>query len=291
MPNPTIARMETLHATLQGPYLAITSSATPAAAGFFQAGGICDWAFIEEGLRTGEGLLAAISRRLDRKASLARLIMLDRGPGQFTGLRAGIGITQGLAMGWGVPVLSIDSASIMAWSAWEIIKEARFATDGRTHGAYQANLPSPMQVITVRDARLGAFYVAEFSSIPELLEAQADSVQTLSLEQLTSIVSARRASIACGGELVLVSDESSQKRLLETNAFDETAKADVTWLRPGAIDLVGALARLGIERLKRGAKPLQAEQLEAYYVRNDVAMDLSAQRAYRRAQGEQSRIT
>lgn len=294
--------MEICKAAMPRRILAMTSSATPASVGVFQSDGHCEWAYVEEGLRTGEGLLAAVATGLKavttdghRGPASPDLIMLDQGPGQFTGLRAGIGIAQGLAMGWNIPVLAMDSASIMVWAAWEALEKTRHSddvsgSDREASGALLSDALSALHWITVRDARLGAFYVAEFGSLEGLFESEGASVQTLGPERLLDIVKNRLTLNPHRGSIVIVSDPSSQARLAEFNGFDDVSRAKPVWMQPRASDLLGALARLGLAKLRRGAQARQAQQLEANYVRNDVAMDLNAQRAYRRAQGDLTKI-
>jgi len=55
------------------------------------------------------------------------------------------------------------------------------------------------------------------------------------------------------------------------------------WIVPEPLSLLGALARLGLMRTENGVAPLCADAIQAHYVRDEVAMDLSAQRAYRRS--------
>jgi tRNA threonylcarbamoyl adenosine modification protein YeaZ len=44
-------------------------------------------------------------------------ILVDCGPGSFTGLRVGLAAAQGLAIGWGIPVTGYSSTSIVAAAA------------------------------------------------------------------------------------------------------------------------------------------------------------------------------
>ena len=60
-------------------------------------------------------------------------------------------------------------------------------------------------------------------------------------------------------------------------------KRSLHWIVPEPSSLLGALARLGLKRIENGVVPLSADAIQALYVRDEVAMDLSAQRAYRRS--------
>lgn len=69
-------------------------------------------------------------------------LAFGRGPGSFTGVRIGIGIAQGLALGAGLPMIGISTLATMAEGAW------------RKTGA--------TRVLAAIDARMGEVYWGEY---------------------------------------------------------------------------------------------------------------------------------
>jgi len=65
-------------------------------------------------------------------------IVMDRGPGSFTGVRIGVSVVQGLAFAIDLPVISISSLAALAQAAWQ------------EQGSEQ--------VLSVIDARMGEVY-------------------------------------------------------------------------------------------------------------------------------------
>ncbi|MFZ9799756.1 MAG: tRNA (adenosine(37)-N6)-threonylcarbamoyltransferase complex dimerization subunit type 1 TsaB [Burkholderiaceae bacterium] len=276
-------------AAYSGPLLAISSSATPAVMGRFDAHGQSLWIYAEVGLKTGEGLLAALGQHFKGRPEALELIVLDRGPGQFTGLRAGIGLAQGLSMGWGIPILAIDSASVMAWSAWERLTASTSSEGSQMLSPALPRDRTQTRFVSIRDARLGAYYVAVFESLESLASSDCDSVRALSLAQVLALLRQLSAGEQGDALVLIASDAASHERLAMCEAEADgqqtprLKKRSLHWIVPEPSSLLGALARLGLKRIENGVVPLSADAIQALYVRDEVAMDLSAQRAYRRS--------
>lgn len=93
------------------------------------------------------------------------LLVNDVGPGSFTGIRIGMGVTQGLAYGADLPVLGVDALSSLA-----------LAIASETHH----------DILAAIDARMGQIYWAQFSSIDQRLKLKGD-LHLSNPEQITGI--------------------------------------------------------------------------------------------------------
>ena len=103
------------------------------------------------GAQASSGLLPALQNLL-QGAGLAwpdvSAIAFGAGPGAFTGLRTACSVTQGLALGLGVPVIALDTLMAVA-------EDARQRAD--------APLLTGDVVWVLQDARMGELYVGAFS--------------------------------------------------------------------------------------------------------------------------------
>lgn len=99
-------------------------------------------------------LLASCGLTLSQLDALA----FGRGPGSFTGVRIGIGISQGLALGANLPMLGISTLQTLAQGAW------------RMTGA--------QRVLAAIDARMGEVYWGAFERQQEgeWLESEGEAV-------------------------------------------------------------------------------------------------------------------
>ncbi|WP_331828694.1 tRNA (adenosine(37)-N6)-threonylcarbamoyltransferase complex dimerization subunit type 1 TsaB [Candidatus Blochmannia sp. SNP] len=74
-------------------------------------------------------------------------IIFNRGPGSFVGIRIGICVAQGLALGADLPLVEVSSLVVLAQGAWRIF--------------------SIKQVISTIDARMGELYCARYYRVSD----------------------------------------------------------------------------------------------------------------------------
>lgn len=118
----------------------------------------------EPGNRHSERILAmALELLAESGLTLRQLdaIAFGRGPGSFTGLRIGAGVTQGLAFGAGLPVVPVSSLAALAQGI--DARQALVALDARMNqvywGAYSRRADGLMELV-------GAELVAAPSEVP-----------------------------------------------------------------------------------------------------------------------------
>jgi tRNA threonylcarbamoyl adenosine modification protein YeaZ len=92
--------------------LAIDSATAACSAALIEGGELLEERFELVGRGHAERLLPMIEELLAGRRPSA--ILVDCGPGSFTGVRVGLAAAHGLAIGWGIPLLGFSSMSAVA---------------------------------------------------------------------------------------------------------------------------------------------------------------------------------
>lgn len=206
------------------------------------------------GAQASAGLLPALQDLL-QEAGLAwpavHAIAFGAGPGAFTGLRTACSVTQGLALGLGVPVIVLDT--LMA-----------VAEDARQRAAQP--LASGEVVWVLQDARMGELYVGAFCWTGARWTVHAPAA----LWPLTE----PRARWASRGEGVRVCGNAVSAC---PAAWEGLAPADTRVLADDAMPRGAALAELARQAWAHG-EPVDPALALPRYVRDKVAQT-TAERA------------
>ncbi|NIF21867.1 tRNA (adenosine(37)-N6)-threonylcarbamoyltransferase complex dimerization subunit type 1 TsaB [Candidatus Pantoea multigeneris] len=166
------------------------------------------------------------------------LLAFGRGPGSFTGVRIGIGIAQGLALGANLPMAGISTLMTLAEGAW------------RTSGA--------CRVLTAIDARMGEVYWAEY-------QRDADGVwHGETTESVLSPAAALARMQALEGEWATAGTGWQAWPELQQNHSLTLSDSGVTL--PAAEDMLP----LALQAWQAG-KTVAVEAAEPVYLRNEVA--------------------
>jgi tRNA threonylcarbamoyladenosine biosynthesis protein TsaB len=168
--------------------------------------------------------------------SLSQLdgIVFGRGPGSFTGVRIGVGVTQGLAFGADLPVYGVSTLAAMAQAA------------ARLHGA--------TQVIAAIDARMAEVYIGHFALVQGLMQSVSDE-QAIKPADLSAFnLSGKVHAVGTGWQTYAA-------QLLQIQPAD--IATDI--LYPSAQDML-TLAQPALS----AGQFISAERAEPVYVRDDV---------------------
>ena len=169
-------------------------------------------------------------------------IAFGRGPGSFTGVRVAASVTQGLAMGAGLPVRPVSDLRALA-------EQARRRAPGNLHAG---------SILACMDARMGEVYWATYGlredqvlehDMPERVGSPASLLDALAGRPLLAIGMGLAAHVHIGKQFGL---------------DDQHCFADA---EPHAQDV----ARLAHFDLAAGAGWLDAAAAQPVYVRDDVA--------------------
>ncbi|MGF6435160.1 tRNA (adenosine(37)-N6)-threonylcarbamoyltransferase complex dimerization subunit type 1 TsaB [Kosakonia sp. 1610] len=165
-------------------------------------------------------------------------LAFGRGPGSFTGVRIGIGIAQGLALGAELPMIGVSTLATMAQGAW------------RKTGA--------TRVLAAIDARMGEVYWAEYQRDADGVWHGEETEAVLKPEAVSDRLQQLDGNWAMVGT--------------GWGAWPELAANSPLTLTDGEMLLPTAEDMLPIARqLFAAQKWVAVEQAEPVYLRNEVA--------------------
>lgn len=183
-------------------------------------------------------LVRAALADADVKLTDLDALAFGRGPGSFTGVRIGIGIAQGLALGAELPMIGVSTLATMAQGAW------------RKTGA--------TRVLAAIDARMGEVYWAEYQRDADGVWHGEETEAVLKPEAVSERLQQLDGSWAMVGT--------------GWGAWPELAANSPLTLTDGEMLLPTAEDMLPIARqLFAAQKWVAVEQAEPVYLRNEVA--------------------
>ncbi|ESS58115.1 tRNA threonylcarbamoyl adenosine modification protein YeaZ [Enterobacter cloacae S611] len=183
-------------------------------------------------------LVRAALADADVKLTDLDALAFGRGPGSFTGVRIGIGIAQGLALGAELPMIGVSTLATMAQGAW------------RKTGA--------TRVLAAIDARMGEVYWAEYQRDADGVWHGEETEAVLKPEAVSERLQQLDGSWAMVGT--------------GWGAWPELAANSPVTLTDGEMLLPTAEDMLPIARqLFAAQKWVAVEQAEPVYLRNEVA--------------------
>ncbi|MDF7680916.1 tRNA (adenosine(37)-N6)-threonylcarbamoyltransferase complex dimerization subunit type 1 TsaB [Enterobacteriaceae bacterium ESL0689] len=165
-------------------------------------------------------------------------LAFGRGPGSFTGVRIGIGIAQGLALGAELPMIGVSTLATLAQGAWR-----------------KTGIP---RVLTAIDARMGEVYWAEYQRDEQGIWHGEASETVLTPEAVSQRLQQLDGQWAIAGT--------------GWQAWPELAKASTLILTESEVLLPAAEEMLPLAcHLFASGKAVAVEQAEPVYLRNEVA--------------------
>ncbi|WHP29664.1 tRNA (adenosine(37)-N6)-threonylcarbamoyltransferase complex dimerization subunit type 1 TsaB [Trabulsiella odontotermitis] len=186
-------------------------------------------------------ILPLVQALLDENAiALSDLdaLAFGRGPGSFTGVRIGIGIAQGLALGAALPMIGVSTLATMAQGAW------------RKTGA--------TRVLAAIDARMGEVYWAEYQRDEQGVWHGEASEAVLKPEAVNARLKQLDGNWATVGTGWQAYPDMAQGA--------ELTLTDGDVLLPSAEDMLPLACQLYSEQ-----KTVAVENAEPKYLRNEVA--------------------
>ncbi len=160
------------------------------------------------------------------------ILALCKGPGAFTGVRIATGVIQGLAYGWGKPVISITSLEALAWQDYK---------ENGTH-----------KTIACLDARMKELYLQECQVINNKLKSS--SPQIISAEIAIELIKKSGTKSGIG--------DIAEEFIKVCQEFD-------CW--QNAYPNAKYIAQIASQRIEQ-AKVLTEEIPQPLYLRNNIAV-------------------
>lgn len=164
-------------------------------------------------------------------------LAFGRGPGSFTGVRIGVGVAQGIALGAELPMIGISSLATMA--------EGVFRTTGIK------------QVLVAIDARMGEIYCAQYQRNDEGIWLGEETEAVMKPEHFVEALQSTTGTWAMAG-----TGWQAYTELKETLPFT-VVETDITL--PAAQDMLP----LAVTAWHEG-KATRVEEAEPVYLRNEV---------------------
>lgn len=179
------------------------------------------------------------------KRSQLDAIAVGRGPGAFTGVRLGISIAQGIALGLDRPVLPVSTLAALAMGA--------DAAEGD-------------RILAAIDARMGEVYLGTFRRVHGVVEPIGPE----------SVLAPADATLPDGDDWIGVGTGfSAVDGALQARLAGKFASVDA-----GALPRASSVAMLAAVAFANGGV-MAPERVEPAYLRNDVALTLKQQQAMR----------
>ena len=139
--------------------LAIETATSSCGVGLRTSAGVQVTRVVDEHRRHTEVLTVSIARLLDECALVARdldRVVVDAGPGLFTGLRVGLATASAMAHALGCAIVGVSSLELLA------------------HGAHRAGVRGTL--VTALDARRGELFVQTFALGDDVVELDSPAV-------------------------------------------------------------------------------------------------------------------
>jgi len=256
----SVLRPPTDDKSLEMKLLAIETSGTRGSLGLFDGTTCLRQSFFPEGLLHGREITVHLEQLLRLEGLEARSlegVAVSVGPGSYTGTRVGVTAAKSLAYSLGIPLLGESSLRVIAANA--LATGALVADEGK----------GPARVLTLVDARRGAFFVGLFTVAAGPLAAGDDLVEAMtpiSMGQARDIISIAEAAVANlrDGVLVVGDGADSFLEFIDDRERTNFCRGPSDWDVPRA----GSLGYLTAQRLLSARFDLEAiHKLEPSYLR------------------------